>query len=286
MEKQSSTRLYCLLARKAPVGVIFRRGPSNAVQLLTWNLITDEITEGQWFKGRIYERRCDLSPNGEYLIYFAAKHKPPYGTWTAVSRPPYFTALALWPKGDCWGGGGLFDASEKGITLNHSSCHMSLASDFRLPQNFKVRPHGEYSGGGEDNPIMSDRLKRDGWKEIQEGKYKENNYGSEKLWFEYTEPQVWEKSSSNGKSKIHFELNGIKESDGPWYVHSLKHYIGDQCVDVGKCDWADINENGVVHYSLNGELRKRLLDGSDSIIVDLSENKFSPIPASPEAQNW
>ena len=23
-----------------------------------------------------------------------------FGTWTAVSRPPFFTALALWPKGD------------------------------------------------------------------------------------------------------------------------------------------------------------------------------------------
>ncbi len=36
-------RLSVILAREAPVGVIFRRGPAK------------------WFHGRIYERRSDLS---------------------------------------------------------------------------------------------------------------------------------------------------------------------------------------------------------------------------------
>ena len=93
---RASTRLYVLLARKAPIAVVFRRGPSKQVLLLTWNTETDELRQGQWFKGRIYERRCDLSPSGEKLIYFAAKHRGPHGTWTAVSRPPYLTALAMW----------------------------------------------------------------------------------------------------------------------------------------------------------------------------------------------
>ena len=57
---------------------------------------------GQWFKGRIYEKRCDLSPDGTKLIYFAQKintrtlNDPKYSyAWTAISRPPYLTALAL-----------------------------------------------------------------------------------------------------------------------------------------------------------------------------------------------
>jgi hypothetical protein len=28
--------------------------------------------------------------------------------WTAVSKPPWLTALGLCPKGNCWDGGGLF----------------------------------------------------------------------------------------------------------------------------------------------------------------------------------
>jgi hypothetical protein len=56
-----STRLYVLLARKAPIAAVFRRGPSKRVLLLTWNTETHEVRKGQWFKGRIYERRCDIS---------------------------------------------------------------------------------------------------------------------------------------------------------------------------------------------------------------------------------
>src|SRR5262249_25498999 len=52
-------------------------------------------------QGRIYERRCDLTPAGDRLVYFAASFRQPLHSWTAISRPPYLTALALWPKGDC-----------------------------------------------------------------------------------------------------------------------------------------------------------------------------------------
>src|SRR5690242_10890371 len=115
---KSQTRLYCILAREAPLAVVFRRGPSKQVLLVLWHTDTDQFYEGQWFKGRIYERRCDLSPNGTRLIYFAADYKEPYFSWSAVSKPPFLTALALWPKGDGWGGGGLFEKENK-ILLNH-----------------------------------------------------------------------------------------------------------------------------------------------------------------------
>ena len=120
-------RLSVLLARSAPVAIVLRRGPTKWVQMLRWQTDRDDFESGQWFKGRIYERRCDLTPNGSHLIYFAADFKEPrvekrsvdeapssttrarYYSWTAISKPPFLTALALWPKGDCWHGGGLFD---------------------------------------------------------------------------------------------------------------------------------------------------------------------------------
>src|SRR4030095_14825414 len=115
-----AARLFVLLARAAPVGIILRRGPSKQVLMIRWDTSSDHFEQGQWFRGRIYERRCDLSPSGEKLIYFAASVKPPFCSWTAISKPPYFTALALWPKGDCWNGGGIF-LNEKKILLNHPS---------------------------------------------------------------------------------------------------------------------------------------------------------------------
>jgi hypothetical protein len=84
------------------------------VEVIKWDTAEDSFEHGQWFHGRIYAERCGLSPNGRLFVYFARR----YGrvdedqgyeqTFTAVSRPPFLTALAMWPQGDTWGGGGRF----------------------------------------------------------------------------------------------------------------------------------------------------------------------------------
>src|SRR5688500_14144217 len=123
-ERHVAARIFGILARRQPVAVLFRRGPSRWVQLVRWDTSRDVFERGQWFHGRIYERRSDLSPDGSLLVYFAQKitarslqDREYTYAWTAVSRPPYFTALALWPKGDCWHGGGTF-GEDRDILLN------------------------------------------------------------------------------------------------------------------------------------------------------------------------
>ena len=167
-----TARLYALIARERRVGVIFRRGPSNRVRLIRWTLGDDRFEPGQWLKARVYPLRCDLSPAGDLLCYFAATFRPPFQTWTAISRPPYFTALALWPKGDAWGGGGLFESGMR-LRLNHRSepyhrkDETALADGFKLPKRFVVEPLWENAGWGEDDPIRFMRLERDGWSYVQ-----------------------------------------------------------------------------------------------------------------------
>lgn len=103
-----------LLAREANIGVILRRGPTDWWHLALWNTNDDTFEGGQWFRGRLYPDKCDVSPNGELIIYFCGKWRRrdvdsgQGETWTAVSRPPYFTALALWPMSGTWGGHGVF----------------------------------------------------------------------------------------------------------------------------------------------------------------------------------
>ena len=72
-----SARLHVILAREAPKAVIFRRGPSGQVCTFGWDLETDTFTMAQWMKGRVYEYRSDLSPDGEFMIYFAADYRRP-----------------------------------------------------------------------------------------------------------------------------------------------------------------------------------------------------------------
>src|SRR5215831_999791 len=53
-------RLFMIFARKSPMTVIFRRGPSKWVQLVKWNTTRLMLLRpGKWFNGRIYERWSD-----------------------------------------------------------------------------------------------------------------------------------------------------------------------------------------------------------------------------------
>jgi len=111
MKPTPPARLNVILAREASLAVVIRRGPAKQVCTILWNRRTDEFTLGQWLKGRIYEDRCDLSPDGRYFIYFAfdgRSHREPAKAWTAVSCAPWLKAIALYSKGSTWGGGGMF----------------------------------------------------------------------------------------------------------------------------------------------------------------------------------
>ena len=111
-------RLFVILAREASTGVIFRRGPSKWVQVIKWDTATDAFEPGQWFHGRIYEDRSDLSPDGTRLLYMATKYthrdESIGSAWTAISKLPYLTALALFAHHSVtWGGGGLFISNDE-----------------------------------------------------------------------------------------------------------------------------------------------------------------------------
>lgn len=71
---KTPARVHAILARERSCAVVFRRGPSDKIAVIGWDLNNDEFTLGQWLRGRIYEYRCDLSPDGKYLLYFAAKY--------------------------------------------------------------------------------------------------------------------------------------------------------------------------------------------------------------------
>lgn len=104
-------RLFVIPARDAPVAAILRRGPSTWYQVIAWDTQRDVFTEGAWFRGRIYEEKCDVSPDGALLLYFChgGRSRPGYThAWTAVSRLPWLFALGLWPWGTTYGGGGRF----------------------------------------------------------------------------------------------------------------------------------------------------------------------------------
>ena len=286
----ATARLYAILARKAPVAVIFRRGPSKQVALVRWELDRDRFTVGQWLKARIYERRCDLSPSGDRLAYFAASWKGPHQSWTAVSRPPWLTALALWPKGDAWGGGALF-ASENVIELNHWPSQLTVAGR-PPPKRIKVVQH-PIAGRGEDWPIWTTRLVRDGWQLVQQGNAVENKARSPKIWFEYDPAVILGKPSPRqGGPRLEMRVKGIKELNGPWYVIDHAVVDGDGREELlADCEWADWDPHGDLLFVRGGAVfrasHRRLDDLSRAkMLIDLAPLTFEARVAPASARQW
>lgn len=152
--------LFVIPARDEPVAIILRRGPSHWYHTILWDTRHDTFTHGAWFKGRIYEDKCDLSPDGRLFVYFVHKRSGE-GTvsehaWTAVSRPPWLYALVLWPQNTTYGGGGKFTEPRTLCGVSSNGTHpdfpfptgrLQIADDPpRLTQQSPVVPEADWCG--------------------------------------------------------------------------------------------------------------------------------------------
>ena len=281
-------RLFIIVARKCHSAVIFRRGPSKWVQLIKWNTKTDTFEAGQWFHGRIYERRCDLSPDGSLLIYFAQKisartmkDKEYTYAWTAISKPPYLTALALWPKADCWDGGGLFH-SDKAVQLNHLRGAKPHPSH-KPPGWLHISP--KTSGRGEDDPIFSERLDRDGWSLQQE--WKLENRGHPK-WYRTIQPEVREKRSRSQKQLLRL-TRSVERLD---YTEEFSVTRGTKMQSqlITRASWADLDHGGRLIFARDGKVFAGQLYDSGTFketeLADFNSSRPQPLPSPPQAKKW
>ena len=147
---RSAPRIFAIIARDQNIGVVIARGPSRWTHILKWDLRTDQFESGAWFAGRIDPTKCDLSPDGTLFLYQAYKHRLVNSTytdcWTGLSRMPWLAALALWPFGTTYGGGGRFlnnrdiiirgkaephdDHRPEGLHVQYGSCPVHVANNY------------------------------------------------------------------------------------------------------------------------------------------------------------
>lgn len=136
-------RIHIEFSSASRTAAILRRGPTKWVRLLGWNTEEDTISSGSWFHGKIYEDGCSVSPDGKLFAYFATKYDGPKTrgvdyAWTAVSKLPWLTALALWPQSDTYGGRARFVDNQ---TLIIDCPHWEkLRTKDKLPKGFTVHP--------------------------------------------------------------------------------------------------------------------------------------------------
>jgi hypothetical protein len=280
-------RLFVLLARLAPVGLILRRGPAEWTQLIRWNTRNDTFEPGQWLRGRVDFYKCDLSPSGERFLYFNKAYKPRsiatgYGeTWTALSRAPYFTALTLWPMNDTWFGGGVF-VDDRMIRLNHPS--NAFATHPKHPaRDLKIIPEPMWFYV---TCVLDERMKRDGWTRRSLTK---RVYGGRTIAGEY--PQELEKPDP--KSRRILVVRDL--SDGILHNRPFRFAIiyantGEE-IRAFDATWADWDQHGQLVYAADGKLwrvdfppRGRAPEIRE--IADFNANRPDPQPAPEWAHHW
>jgi hypothetical protein len=263
-------RLHVLLARETKIGLVIRRGPSKSVCTVLWNRQRDTFKLGQWMRGRIYERRSDLSPHGRHLIYFAMNGRwesETKGAWTAISRVPYLKAVSLFAKGDCWHGGGLFLADGE-FWLNDGHGHVELKKASRLRRNVNGQPKDYF--GGECLNVYYNRLQRDGWTMRKE------EYQGATL-FEKKLPKSWL------LRKLAFVEIGAPPGRGCyWDAHELRQESTHTILPFPEWEWADFVDGRLV-FAVEGKLcTARLGRGTitgEKLLHDFNNMKFQAIAA-------
>jgi hypothetical protein len=277
------TTLYCILAREAETAVIFRRGPSKHVRLIKWDLKSDKFELGQWFRGRIYEKKCDLSPDGDKLVYFAAKFKyeADLQTWTAVSTVPNLKAHVLWQGMGTWNDISLFETNTS-LKLSTYRNDSSLVpyDGFKTPRQLNVQAHiwPGYVYTRADHL----RLVRDGW-------------------VVFTGNAVYPGAKKAYESQVLYHRPLLKKPHGACLALAVEAYgtstysLHDGVNDpvALKADWADARGKNI-YYTSGGllwripfaERKKQVEFGAAKQLADFEDMTFEAIEAPASALVW
>jgi len=267
----AKTTTYGIVARDAPTVVLFRRGPTRHLRLLAWDLRDDTVRAGQWLVASIDPGPCGVSPNGELLVYEARKGGR---TYTAISRPPYFTALAYWETVSPWTGGGFF-VDDKTLVLGHKLANPYSAGTF--PPGFEVtdvwtrfarpgRPASELSRTIGETPYANQ-----GWTMTDRGPPRKPH------------PRRSEWSLERTRSGRHDRTYTVYEEPGRKRSYTL-----------GVVDWADWAHDGTLLFGKQGGLYRQTLprdlsnapESTPVLVADLTGQVFEEIAPSEEALRW
>ncbi len=292
MTTNPECHLFVIFAREAHQAVIFRRGPSIWTEIILWDIDADTFTEGHWFKGTIDTYLCDVSPDASKMIYTAQKrHKwwiPDGATknnWTAISRPPYLTALAMWPNSDTPGGGYFEDDKTVYIALTERAIQ---AQNQPLPEGFKVKslfPQydiGKYDLSVRDGIYYNLLLEKRGWTRI------EGDFSWNKVLHQYESPRVvWRKDNSDYSHSLQWMMP-LGGPDRAYEFKLLRHQDNAEVL-VDNCEWADWDQRGRLIYISSASLfmGNLLSDRIEPLqIADFSVNQRKLFPSPAWARTW
>lgn len=157
------SRIHLLAAREAPTIVVLQRKRAKLFHVITIDTETLQITEGSWFRGKLYGMRCDVSFDGKFMVYLAMGANG--NIWNGVCRLPWLTTLIEAENTGAWYGGGYF-ADQRVLKMNNwGSAYKRTSNLGEIP--FRLEAYTSRHGG-EDLGVLYERLQRDGFTRLGE----------------------------------------------------------------------------------------------------------------------
>ena len=272
---KAAPRIYCIPATNAPTIAVFRRGPTNWSHVGRWDLRENRYEAGAWLRGRIFPRRCDLSPDGRFLCYFAQK---PSARWVhgeayvAVSKLPWLTALHALPTCGTWTRGFYFGEPEE--------CEHRRQTKLPIPWGLRSIPVIQFASerrrGWEETSDSPQRDPTDAWDGRRNARLRKRQPGGTAML--HVESLGW----AGGEFGVDQAVDGLRVR----YRLEADREIG----VLNQVQWADWDRHGrVLVATRSGKLQIWALQGNRWEIdfeEDLCVCEPSPAPAPAWALRW
>ena len=256
-----------------------RRGPSSWCGVGRWDVARGTYEQGAWFGGRLYPQRCDLSPNGEWLCYFALQASATWElgwTYVAISRLPWLHALAAWGTDGTWTRGVHFvpDASVRDVSVpDHGSVDyepLDAGLSVTRPASFAVE-------------------RRRGWVESEDAPPR----APDDLWDERRAGSLWMTKPQPGSGgAVRLEVSGRYAAFRSGTPAPVRYRVLDAGREVSLPDvqWADWARDGrLLVATWAGQLETRTAGSWSTVgqaVADLAQEAPAPAEAPPEARCW
>ncbi|HTE74910.1 MAG TPA: hypothetical protein VK640_17170 [Actinomycetes bacterium] len=272
----TAPRLFGVPARDAPVVAVVRRGPSDWCRLGRWDVGDPRSwTSGSWLRATVYPQRCALSPDGRLLSYVALGGPARWsagGTYVAVSRLPWATALAAWGTDGTWTRGAEFvddravwelpepDEGDAGLLRDR------WGMKWVRPASYAVE-------------------RRAGWAEAAGS----TTYDPDDPWDIRRAPTLTmtrQRPEDTAVLTVTGAYAAFRAFDRETYGAPDYRLDGEPLTDVQWADWAPGGD--LLVATTDGRLQVRTGDGPHHVTweVDLSADDPDPQPPPPQAREW
>lgn len=266
--KEIPARLHLFPAKASPYVAVIRRKPSKLFHIIRWNTQNDSLEYGSWFKGNLYLNKCDISFDGQWMVYLAMGGKNG-NTWNGVCQLPKLKTYLEGKNYGTWFGGGYWKNEEE-LLIN------GWAGEIKGTVPFKI---GNFSSefGAESLGLLYARLQRDGWKRsgVNYGKNVKNKE-SKKYIVQCIGDDGWYYQPTRKHPTLKMHYKGYFGGHGYTFKFSIDEYP--ELID-STVDWVNWDFLGNLVFAKQGKLYKYKLNdfqkGEPSFCKDL-ENLVPP----------